>query len=298
MALISIVISMYNRNPGIVDTVEGLLFPSLLNNASSNKQLILVNDKSPQDKETKEIVERFESEAEQRFGDFQYVDREENLGFSQSYNEAASRAEGRILVISNADVYFPEDSIERLAIKALSRRSQVGPVTNGGWGYQTTNYFKFPGKHVPDYSTLSKNKLEAAGDQLVNFMPVKPNEVNSLSGFCFALPQDRFIELDGFDEQLATFWNDTDLSRRVRQETPVYVDGSTYIYHHDQDSLSNQPFKGNIKVLGPFIADGFRYMKKWHDYVTAPVDFAWRTVQNMFYVKTIGTEIKKNCLKV
>jgi len=296
MPLTSIVISMYNHNIGVVNIVDKLLFPSLLNNASSDKQLVLVDDVSPAALETQETVERFLPEARKRFGEVVFVQRDENLNFSKSYNDAAARADGKALVISNADVYFPEGSIDQLAKTALDHGMQVGPVTNGGYGYQTTNYFEkmLGGKHIKALTEGWTRQIEAADRSLAKAMEGKVYPVSSVSGYCFGIPRETFERVGRFDERFLTFWSDTDLSRKMKEESDVIVDGSVYVYHHDEDSRSNQPFNGNLKVLIPFAVDGLKYMWKWKDFVHTSADFAYRAAQNMFYVGTITNEIREN----
>lgn len=295
-SLTSIVVSMYNRNAGIVNVVDRLLFPSLLNNASEDVQLVLVDDVSPAKEETQKVLEKFLPEAESRFGDVIFVQHGENMNFSRSYNAAASRADGDSLIITNADVYFPHGSVSRLSHVALEKDAQIGAVTNGGYGYQTTDYFEpeFGGKYIFNFNGQSTKHIEIANLALSLRMGGRLYPVNSVSGFCFGMPKAVFNEVGGFDERFKTFWSDTDLSRKVKQYSDVFVDSSVFVYHHDEDSSSNQPFRGNMKPLIQFASDGLKYIWKWHDLFHTSTDFAYRAMQNMLYIGTITGEIREN----
>lgn len=80
MALTSIVTSMYNATGRPLEALDRLYFPSLLNNASSDMQLILIDDGSPGKEDTGRLVDRYRGELEKRFGQFVYIDKEKNMG--------------------------------------------------------------------------------------------------------------------------------------------------------------------------------------------------------------------------
>jgi hypothetical protein len=50
---------MYNKSPKIIEALDKLCFPLLLNNASADKELILIDDISPAKQETDAFLENF-----------------------------------------------------------------------------------------------------------------------------------------------------------------------------------------------------------------------------------------------
>ena len=110
----TIVTSMYNKSSQVIETIDKLFLPSLLNNASSDKELILIDDVSPAKSETLALLDKYLPELKKKFGNVEFVQNEENLGFGPSYNGGIMRANGANIVVVNDDVYFPENSVSKL----------------------------------------------------------------------------------------------------------------------------------------------------------------------------------------
>ena len=90
----SIVISMYNKNKVTLDVIDKLLMPSLLNNIDTSKQIIFLDDVSPLRKQTRDIIDKHKPDLERKLGAFQYIENDQNLGFSGSYNKGMKLSEG------------------------------------------------------------------------------------------------------------------------------------------------------------------------------------------------------------
>jgi len=58
----TIVVSLYNSRPETLEVIDKLFFPSLLNNITPQTQLIVLDDRSPLQKETNELIEKYRSE--------------------------------------------------------------------------------------------------------------------------------------------------------------------------------------------------------------------------------------------
>jgi GT2 family glycosyltransferase len=290
----TIVVSMYNSNPNRLEVIDKLLIPSILRNSSSDTQLVLADDCSPMREETDQLIDKHKPDLINILGDLKVIRREDNLGFTGSYNDATERADGNVLLITNEDVYFPRGSIDCLIKEACELKGQAGPVTQSAWGFQNTRYFndKIGGKYLTSFEPEELDKLEEVQQMLTDVMNNTVYGVSSVSGFCFAIPKDRFEEVGRFDHKMVTFWSDTDLSQKMNKITGVYVASSAFVYHHNCESLTNQPMGGELGPLKPLIVDGRQYAEKWGRMDTLK-DFCYRGMQGMFDLGTVTRDIKK-----
>lgn len=288
----SIVVSMYNAGPAILEILDKLFFPSLIRQADSSSQIILLNDCSPLRLETQKLVENYLPEL-RGFGDVKYIENEQNLGFGGSYNKGLRMAEGDVVIPVNDDVYFTLGSLESLAKVALLPGVGVcGPVTDSGYGYQKTQLFKRPKDfseaelaRVDNFALFLKKAME--GRVISNYM---------LSGFCLAMARNVLKKVGYFDDKRFPFglWEDVDLVRRIRHAGfEVVVDAQTFIEHGgpygQSNSILQRPFTATLR----FIDNGLRFGKKWHNHVGTWLEFAYRTWQTVTDQGTISAEIRE-----
>lgn len=288
----SIVVSMYNAGPAILEILDKMFFPSLIRQADSSNQIILLNDCSPLREETRKLIEKYLPEL-RGFGDVKYIENEQNLGFGGSYNKGLMMAEGDVVIPVNDDVYFTLGSLDSLAKVALLPGVGVcGPVTDSGYGYQKTQLFKRP----KDLSETEFARVEGFALFLKQAMAGKVIPNYMLSGFCLAMPRYVLKEVGCFDDKRFPFglWEDVDLIRRIRHAgLEVVVDAQTFIEHGgpygQSNSILQRPFTATVR----FIDNGLRFGKKWHNHVGTWLEFAYRTWQTVTDQGTISAEIRE-----
>ena len=125
--LTTIVMSMYNTRQPTIEVIDKVFFPGLINNASSDKQLILLDDCSPAQEETQALAEKHRPELEKRFGDVFIGRNKQNLGFAQAVNIGVRKATGKYIFITNNDVIFTKDCLNAL-LKTFQGSKLVGLV--------------------------------------------------------------------------------------------------------------------------------------------------------------------------
>jgi len=224
---------MYNQKKEVLDVIENLFFPSLINNASSDKEVILIDDCSPLEKETKELFEK-NLEGLSKFGNVIFKRNNKNKGFAGAFNEGTSLASGKNLVITNDDIYLPEGSVSSL-VNTLQENDHfglVGPIVNAKdvWSYQyckqsprIKSYSKEEIKKIEDFSVLCKKKMKG--------MRIK---TDVLSGFCWAVDTTRIKEEGGFDEDYKNgSFEDTDLVRKMSKKYDMIINPEIFVYHGD-----------------------------------------------------------------
>jgi GT2 family glycosyltransferase len=247
----SIVTSMYNKKQEVLDAIDNMLFPSLLNNASKDKELIILDDCSPLEKETKDLVEKYLPALKEKFGNVIFQRNPENLGFAKSYNKGMGLAKGDVYLIANDDLYFPTGSIDALA-ETLSESEDYGliaPVTNAQstWTYQYC-------KQAPKLKEYSKKEFETLEDFAKSLKctmagtRVIMDKGEYVSGFCLAVKSSVLKEVGAFDESFEFGqFEDVEFSKRLGQKYKIVVNPQVFVAHGGvkgkSQSLGQRPFK-------------------------------------------------------
>jgi GT2 family glycosyltransferase len=244
---------MYNRKREVFDVIENLFFPSLINNASSDKELVIIDDCSPLEKETRQLVER-NLEGLSKFGNVIFKRNDKNKGFAGAFNEGTSLASGKNLFITNDDIYLPEGSVSSLVstLHESNNYGLVGPIVNARdvWTYQyckqapkINSYSKEEIKKIQDFSIFCKERMKG--------MRIK---TDVLSGFCWAADMARVREERGFDEDYKNgSFEDIDLARKMSKKYDIIINPEIFVYHGDLKnnhvSLNQQRIKRHYNEL-------------------------------------------------
>jgi len=147
----------------------------------------------------------------------------ENLGYGRAINLAASLSREEFLLVANPDLLLEDHTLEKLlrSIEATPRAAAAGPSLLGLDGLPP----RTPTERLPN---LRSDLLGLSG--LVQLMRLRPNQSNSntgvqepathpvdfLSGACFLIRREAFNCVDGFDPNFFLYYEDADLSRRLR----------------------------------------------------------------------------------
>ncbi len=260
----TIVASMYNARPDVLEVIERLFFPSLIRNASPQLQFILLDDASPLREETERLVARFASDLRRAFGDFQFLRNPRNLGFAGSYNRGMRRAEGEHVILINDDVYLPQGSLESLLdiLHSEVGVGLVGPVTNWVCGYQNTRLFP----RLKDFSPSELERIEAFARELRRRVGRRVIPVTRLIGFCLAISGDLIREIGYLDESFTHgLYEDDDYCLRARKVGyRVLVDVATFVEHGGPRGGGMSFRQSFLKTLVAAFTNGVRLARK-HD---------------------------------
>jgi hypothetical protein len=286
--LTTIIVSMYNARKPAIDIVDKILFPGLINNASSDKQLILLDDCSPAERETAELVEKYRQELEKGFGDVKIGRNHENLGFAGSYNKGIRFADGDALVLVNSDIYLTEGSIGSL-VSTLSEDDSyglVGAVSTHEFGFQNTSL----GPKLREYSPEELKQIEEFAKWLGKVMQGRRIELPNTRGMgsCFAA---RRTPETYFDERFEFgFWEDNDLNERMhRAGYKLIVDPSIYVWHKGNAST----FQHKLRFYYHLLANGIKFARKWGSPLKHFYEFALGNLQGRLDRLTVSSDIVK-----
>jgi GT2 family glycosyltransferase len=257
---------MYNRDQSVIDVVDQVFFPSLLQNGSQDTELIIIDDASVLEKETTRVVAKYLPELRARFGHVTMKRNVTNLGFAGSYNTGIKIASGSKLVITNDDVYFPRGSVDAL-LQTLNEAQYLiaGPVTNAktAWSYQ---YCK-QAPTLRSYSHLELTRLEEFATVLRKRMLNHRMETDNLCGFCFAADAAFLKEMGGFDEHFKYgFFEDTDLIQRTVARhglDTVVINCEVFVAHGGVKGSSGSMNQQPLKMVKSLMVNQYKYAQRW-----------------------------------
>ena len=275
---------MYNTKSSHLDMVENLFLDGLVKYGSGNDtQLILLDDYSPLQEETKTLIERIKGRLEKNFGDFQFIPNEQNLGFAKSYNKGLKYADGDVVAITNYDIRLTPDSLDSMIGCLDEGYSLVAPVTNNvGDAHQRISNFG----GILNYSEGGMKKIDEFAKTRREEFASKPKikEVKFPMGMFWVLPKEIIEDVGVFDERFKiAFWEDTDYAVRLRDKGyKSCIDSSSFLFHGEagQDltnwgTMLKYPFKISQDRL-IFFKNGAKFIGKhglltFHDYLKETV---------------------------
>jgi N-acetylglucosaminyl-diphospho-decaprenol L-rhamnosyltransferase len=132
----------------------------------------------------------------------QLVVNAENKGFGAACNQGAAIARGSVLMFLNPDIEFTPTALETLAQR----------------------YRGNPQRGILCPSTLYPNETREAHNQLI--------DVQQVPGCALMIPKAYWQQLQGFDETMFLYWEDTEFCWRAHmQGIAVQVDLQAIVYH-------------------------------------------------------------------
>ncbi|MCB9149493.1 MAG: glycosyltransferase family 2 protein [Caldilineaceae bacterium] len=133
----------------------------------------------------------------------------QNIGFAGGNNAGAALARGDILIFLNPDTMPHAGWLNELVRPLLEK--EVGMSTARIIHARRPHLINTCGNDI----TWTGLTVCRGLDQPVDLWDT-PDEVAAVSGACFAIRRSLFKELNGFDERFFLYYEDTDLSLRVR----------------------------------------------------------------------------------
>ena len=202
-----------------------------------------------------------EAEALRAFADV-VIASPRNLGYAGGINAGRRACDGDVIVVSNPDVRFGEQSIDRL-IEADA--AVAGPALF----WDEVHQWMLPPaelqtrREVVDRVIASRSRAWARRRDRRRFFArvafwslARPTPVRALSGAVMAIRASAFDAASGFDERFALYFEENDFLRRVRGNV-VYVPGARC--HH----LYNQSAGASPDAAALYARSELLYVQKW-----------------------------------
>ncbi|HKA17325.1 MAG TPA: glycosyltransferase family 2 protein [Blastocatellia bacterium] len=209
----SIIIVNYNAKEMLLRCIESVLRTS----QSDCEVIVLDNDSS----------DGMADLIEARYSQVALIRSDTNLGFGAGNNLAALRAQGKYLVFLNPDTMVDNGWLESL-LAPFETCPEAGLVTA-----------KILLADQPDLINACGNSVHLTGLALCCGLGQprtsfnKTHDVDAVSGAAFAIRQELFEALGGFDEDTFLYMEDTDLSWRARLAgTRCLFTPESIVFHH------------------------------------------------------------------
>lgn len=230
---VSIITPVYCSNQYLLDLTEKLFLESLAGSAMKKDiEVIIVDDASPKKDELKALVEKVTRE---RGLNVRIVRNEINQGFGKSINLGVNNSNLPYILITNNDIYAPENSIPRLLclLKGDRNYGAVGPILSFAFGHNVQELDT--GIILKDFCLDEYMQIEAVATNISRIYDGKIAHTNSLVGCFLLMPRTVFENAGRIDENYHLgYHEESDLLVRVRKQGhKLAVDKSTFVFHGD-----------------------------------------------------------------
>jgi GT2 family glycosyltransferase len=170
------------------------------------------------------------SAVSQRFPWAEYLVNDANLYFRRANNQAAERARHRYLLFLNPDTRVVDSTSISLLADVLDREptaGMVGPMMRGDDGLLAPQ-----GKRVAGLIDLVLQRSGAEADQH-DPSRHRAGFVDTVSAAAVILRRDDFENAGGFDERALMYWEEHELTRKLRKRgMRAYYQPASFIVHH------------------------------------------------------------------
>jgi GT2 family glycosyltransferase len=185
-----------------------------------------------------------------------------NLGYAGGINAGRRACDGDVIVVSNADVRFGDDAIDRLA-------EVDAAVAGPALFWDDAHQWMLPPadlqtrREVIDRVLASRSRAWARKRGRRRFFARvafwsfdRPSRVRALSGAVMAIRASAFDAAGGFDERFTLYFEENDFLRRVRGDV-VYVPAARCRH------LYNQSAAGSDEAASRYAKSELLYLRKW-----------------------------------
>jgi GT2 family glycosyltransferase len=202
-----------------------------------------------------------------------------NIGFGKAVNLAAQTARGRYLLLLNPDCEIVAGAIEAM-LKKIASDDRIGIVGSQLLDQDMKPYLSFtkqPTKMgspmvMSFMNTLFPNNMYSTSHEYNNCSLDKERRVESISGAAMMIPATVFKTVGGFDDRFFLYWEDYDLSARIRNAGYAIVFfPAAKIVHHQGHSASQVPVFSRYA----FRSSRFAFFSKHHGLVYATLLETW-----------------------
>lgn len=256
---LSIIIVNYKVKDLLAQTIRSLATAEDIENCE-----IIVVDNNSQDG-SKELIKN----------DFQmvnYIESKTNLGFGKACNLGAKNANGKYLMMLNPDTIISKNTLS-FGINYLENHSEVGILgpkilnQDGSFQFQCRRSFPTPLNAFAYMSGLSKifPKSKIFGAYNLTYLPIDEEcSPDAVSGACFFIPKELFLQIGGFDEQFFMYGEDLDLCAKVKQAGfSIKYSPKTEIIHFKGRSSAQKKIKSRWNFYEAMVLFSRKYKNSY-----------------------------------
>lgn len=231
MSMVSIIIVNYNSSHFLAKCIESIY----LHTSNVEYEIIVVDNASPNDKAITNFPERFPA--------VKFVFNNNNIGFAGANNLGVKYATGKFVFFLNPDTVLLTNAIFILSdyLKHFSNVGIVGANLYREDMKPNFSYSHFSPGFIQSFNQLTFNRLNMILNKNDLFNTTKkPLRVDGfVSGAALMIRANIFHELNGFDEDFFLYYEETELTYRVRKKKYlIYNNPDAKIIHLEGQSES------------------------------------------------------------
>ncbi len=238
---ISIIIISYNSKEYVIDCIKSIIYTCY----DFIPEIIIVDNNSTDD--TVKAVSEL-------FPDVIVVQNTENLGYAKAINIGANKSTGDILILSNADVIYRDNSIQELAKYTTSNPyvAVCGPqqiFPNGNF-QRSFGYFPSIKRALFDVTGISKLVQKRKKKEFQRKASL-PYSVEYLDGAILCIKKNTFNSLNGFDEDYFFYSEEVDFCYRSSKfgKNCLIVPASVVVHHRGGSQENKGMSQKGIQML-------------------------------------------------
>lgn len=207
MNRVSIIILSWNTKKLLVQCLRSL---------SLNYEIIVIDNASTDG--SPEMIRK-------EFPKVRLICNKENVGFAKGNNQGVEIATGDLVLFLNSDTFVKDGAIEKL-VTFFNKSDDIVAVSpliinENGSIQQDPCYLHFPSPMMSFFyynRILRKLSTKFFPDLLFSITDFRnPSEIDQLSGAALMIRRELFKKVGGFDENFPLYFEDTDLSYRLRK---------------------------------------------------------------------------------
>ena len=253
---LSVIIVTYNSSTHI----EACLY-SILEQLKGIEHQIIIVDNASSDETCRVIQERFPEAA--------LIRSPLNIGFARANNLGLQGAKGEFVLLINPDTIWKRGDLKK-AIQFLRDHPEVGGLgsrlilEDGSWQKSHGN-FPTLGRELKEAFYLPRLFPGWCKGMFIYKEGVGPRGVDWTSATFFLSPRKIILDVNGFDEQYFMYYEDIDLSKRIREKgKEICYYPEIEIIHYQRIPLvydfGNSPYLYFDKHFGPSLAKMLRFI--------------------------------------
>lgn len=233
-------------------------------------QVVVVDNASPQgDPAAEQELERLLT-ADHWEG--RLIRHDENGGYAKGMNLALSHSDGELVLVCNPDIHFQPGCIQAL-YDSLVADPGIGAVNPRNY-WDATEECQLPPNILPTMGDLCSLFWASISPRQVRRYAARRSpralqiwaaggdvELDMLSGCCFLMTRSLIGEIGLFDERFPLYYEDTDLSMRIRRSGRriVQADRAHLVHYYNRSGATSHDL-----AMERYHTSRRRYYRKWY----------------------------------
>lgn len=195
---IAIIFPIHNGWPDTRDCLESI---TKLNYPKNKLQLVIIDNGSQDDS-----LHKIKKYLKQKPLAVKLICNKVNVGFGKAFNQGIKAVKTKLILVTNNDLVFTKDCLKNI-VQGFEIGKKIGIVSAAVFD-KAYHRFNHDGFRLNPYLAYHQHDLTRANS---------PRECDWSLGPCFVIPKMLMEQLHGFDESYFVYFEDIDLSLRLRK---------------------------------------------------------------------------------